>query len=64
MEEEHGSFRKLMIQTGLSLGAIIASKKIYDAINEARETSMDSATSNPLYAEDNTGGNNPVFEGN
>lgn len=32
---------------GVALSAF-ASKKIYDAINEARETSMDSATSNPL----------------
>ena len=32
MELDHNSFRTLMIKTGLSLGAIITSKKVYDAI--------------------------------
>ncbi len=31
-QEEHVSFKKLVLQTGLSLGAIIASKKLYDTI--------------------------------
>lgn len=40
-----------------------ASKKVYDAIVEARETSMDSATSNPLFEAKEDGGVNPAFEG-
>ena len=32
MEEKHNDFRSLMIKTGLSLGAIITAKKVYDGV--------------------------------
>jgi len=39
-----------------------ASKKVYDAIVEARESSMESAASNPLFESKEDGGANPLFE--
>ena len=46
----------------LSISAF-ASKKVYDAIMEARETDMDTATSNPLFEAKEDGGVNPTFQG-
>jgi len=41
--------------------SVLGSKKVYDAIVLARESSMESAASNPMYEQKDNGGDNPLF---
>jgi len=41
--------------------SVFGSKKVYDAIVLARESHMESTTSNPMYEKKDNGGENPLF---